>query len=693
MKTTELLVLSLTLLSVGSISALAGIETKTIGTNTKTEDQTKDSRAQVDRVYFVGAETIAKALDKTIAGVTVKAVDKDRIVIVAKGNDQFGSISEMRRRIALIDLPQPKIGLHIWAFQMSAKGDDRVRNASELLSESIYDVDQQIISSFDRAWEYIHCLFEEDGIRRHDKMENLIFDRALYEYVTSGENCDNEKAYCLEYLVSENAYPSMAKLLLALTFLPNPIDHIEPLLSKMEDWSKDTVESYHECEDCGANKSQQGYNEWRNTLEFSHFKRALNRLYGKNRHRLLQVAVADFLFYYKWSDVHPKMDEFDPRNFSRSADQLTALFSPVFEGFMRDLHEYIEKIEDHPCWQSAKCKLDGDKCKRDGDKRSKKGLQSSGVVQVATLSGTPTTLRAEGVNYYDVYKPLDLATILRNKNTQDEVLSSHLGGIPGQVSSLLAGAMSVEPTIVEVTRGVRLAVTPSALPKGSAAELLVKLEVGEGGTKPKTVSGEGTVKALDRVARHTIDTKVRVEVLRLFEVSTFLNHVTLPVPDKPVRIIGDVWHAMFASVPGLNRLFVTRGRPEEVSHKSLIMVQAVIVPTALDLGWSLEWSPEDRPDEKDKKNNDLGDQRHENGRASKESGKETLYYKQKRFHEYMRRCLALPEEIRGMEEPFKGGCETLTYDIIPDYSPPKHKRDTSSRHVEQDQRVAGHLHK
>ncbi len=191
---------------------------------------------------------------------------------------------------------------------------------------------------------------------------------------------------------------------------------------------------------------------------------------------------------------------------------------------------------------------------------------------MAALSGTQAKAEGRGVSYFDVTQPPDLATLLSNKNTQAEALSIHLGGIPAQALSFLAGAMSVQPTIVEVSRGVRLAITPTALATGSAAELVVDLEVGEGDAKPKQVGAEGTVDALDRITKHTVQTKVRVEALRLFEVSTFSNHVTRPIPDKPWPVVGTAWHAFFAPIPGLNRLFLSRRKPETVSHRSLVMV-------------------------------------------------------------------------------------------------------------------------
>lgn len=598
------------------------------------EDPKAVTGIRVQSVYHVDAKSIASALNNSIENINVKSVGSNLLVIIEKSGRHIRSIDDIRRHIALLDMPRPMVGLQIWAFQLSAKDDDNVRKASILLSEIINELDQQIVSAFDRGWAYIRNLFVKDGKerKRSDWTASIsVFNPIMYDYLTQDVSCDEGDTYCLRYLVSENAYPSMAKMLVALALLKKPEKHIRTLLCKMESSAQDSADSISKSQ----SRAQSAVDDTSDKLDppkFPHFSRALNRLYEGHRHRLLQAAVADFLFNYKWSSTYPK--KFSPYNYSRSADQLNSLFSPVFEGFLRDLREYVDGIESCPRWSRVKKKL--------GEERLlKTGLLNSGVIRVATLSGTEARVEAHGISYFDVARPLDLAGLRKNMNLQSEKFLTHLGGIPSHVLSLLASAVNVKPSVFEVTRGVKLTVLPQALRTGSAAELDVKLEVGEGDAAPQNVSAESTVMAIDRVAKHALDTKVRLETLRLFEVSTFLNHVTRPIPDRPVPIIGQLWHAVFGAIPGLNRLFVFRQSLETVYHQSVVWVQAVVVPTAIDLGWSLEFR-------RNRIRNDKGsDQWHK------------IIDIREEFHREMRRYLILPRELRGVKPKCSDNCNEL----------------------------------
>jgi hypothetical protein len=76
---------------------------------------------------------------------------------------------------------------------------------------------------------------------------------------------------------------------------------------------------------------------------------------------------------------------------------------------------------------------------------------------------------------------------------------------------------------------------------------------------------------------------VRVDSLKLFEVSTFSFDLMHPQPDGVVPVIGTVWQGVFGAVPGVGRLFTWHRPPEISANRSLIIVSALIVPTSMDL--------------------------------------------------------------------------------------------------------------
>ena len=103
---------------------------------------------------------------------------------------------------------------------------------------------------------------------------------------------------------------------------------------------------------------------------------------------------------------------------------------------------------------------------------------------------------------------------------------------------------------------------------------------------PTLYSDHGATQGTDpssRVAKHNVSTRVRVESIKLFEVSSFsalierprTNIPLLPIPFVEVPIVGDL---LSLPIPGA-----------KVYHRSTAIVSAVIVPTAADLAFGLEF--------------------------------------------------------------------------------------------------------
>ena len=572
--------------------------------------------AEVVRIFHQNAELIVQALKGTIEGVNLSHLGKDLLLVYGERDSEKEKRREVRRRIALLDLPQPKMSLQVWAFQLTHRDNNKVNKALNLLRSIPHDFDKEIGDAFERAWQRIIGLFDPET-------EMEVLDQVLYRYLNISTECKNKEVYCLEYGVAENAYPSMANMLVALALTRKPQRHIDAIL-----------------EDMRSSSNHSGNSRCLGTiprLDFRHFEHALNLLYGQTRRHLLKAALADFLFFYKWNIDHP--DRLDVYGFSRSAEQLNTLFSPVFEAYMRDLDLFVAQFNDHPCWNLANSVLPEKK----EDKETIMGLRYLGAIKVATVSGTQAKASANSVSHFDVTQPPDMATILSEKDTQLAALSTHIGGPLGQALSFLAAAASMQPTIVEISQGITLGVNPKALVNGTAAELDVSLTVSQDDLKRKVAGAEDTIPALDRVSKHEVETKVRVEAQRLFEISTFSNDVTMPRPDKPSWGLGACWHSVFGRTPFMNRFFLRRRQPETVSQSSLVMVQAAVVPTALDLAWSLRFKREDTNCEE---------------KAAEE------FKKFHKFHLLMRQCLVLPPRYRMLNPTFSKGCANLTYEDV-----------------------------
>jgi hypothetical protein len=173
----------------------------------------------------------------------------------------------------------------------------------------------------------------------------------------------------------------------------------------------------------------------------------------------------------------------------------------------------------------------------------------------------------------------------------------------------LANMLSPPAITAQLTRGVTLAVVPTSLDTASGAELNVSLLVNEPDGAPLSVNSAAAIQdTLDRVAMHSVTDTVRVQSLKLFDLSTLSIEIThpltptcFPVADNqpgrafsyfaavPLSVPCAVWRSVFGSLPIAGRLFEWPRSPITVDNRSVAIVRAVVVPTAMDLGEALNY--------------------------------------------------------------------------------------------------------
>jgi hypothetical protein len=69
--------------------------------------------------------------------------------------------------------------------------------------------------------------------------------------------------------------------------------------------------------------------------------------------------------------------------------------------------------------------------------------------------------------------------------------------------------------------------------------------------------------------------------------NTLSMDLTHPETSIPVPIVGWAWEAVFGGVPGMRDVLVIPRTPKTVQNRSVAVVRAVVVPTAMDLGLSM----------------------------------------------------------------------------------------------------------
>lgn len=306
--------------------------------------------------------------------------------------------------------------------------------------------------------------------------------------------------------------------------------------------------------------------------------------YGTTHIGLLRAAVADFLFNYKMSQEFPQ--EFDPYNLQHSAQELNAELNPLVVAFNQDVAAYSRHLSD---------KLD---MGPGGIWRNHNAFLSDGIITVRGIGGIQSTVDTTTQNFFDATQAQSLSAILNTFAGQGgtasgstasptaSVLSALQAGTLNPTTAIAALAAIVPPaTKAQIGRQMSFYVTPHTLPGASSAELDVQLTVGDSADPTLYQAGNatGAIDTLSRVAIHNVTTRVRVESVKLFELSSFSALVQRPRAKFPLV-------PPFVELPLIGSLVSIPLPGAKEYHRSTAIVSAVIVPTAADLAYGIDFA-------------------------------------------------------------------------------------------------------
>jgi hypothetical protein len=299
---------------------------------------------------------------------------------------------------------------------------------------------------------------------------------------------------------------------------------------------------------------------------------------------LLRSSVADFLFNYKMAIQYPL--QFGTYSLTHSAQELNALFNPLVVAFNQDVAAFtrylMDSLQEESPNQNHWYQL----------WRHNQSFLSDGLVTVRGISGVDSTVNTTTQSYFDATQAVSLNQFLQNlgisssSGTPDSELSSAL---TRQWAAKLITALTPTPTTARVGKMLNLDITPHALAGASSAELAITLTVADDSSPSLYSSGTGAAAGnndlLSHVATHNVTSRVRVESIKLFDISSFSAMVQRPRSKFPLL-------PPFVEIPFVGTLF---GVPLPVAreyHRSTAIVSAIIVPTAADLAYGIVFSPD-----------------------------------------------------------------------------------------------------
>lgn len=317
-----------------------------------------------------------------------------------------------------------------------------------------------------------------------------------------------------------------------------------------------------------------------------------------------RAAIADFLFNYKMSQQYPH--DFDPYFLTLSAQNLDSTLAPFIDEFNRDITAYQQFLREQIGYCGNPKSEHQDACLFGnwfGEPAAT--FINDGLISVRTLSRAEATVSAQTQNFLsDTEAPTlaDFLSSLSGGSTGGKPSSGKGGGAKAAGAAGAAEALQgLEPlpvqlglkaltmaqsSQVQIGKSLFLDVKPHSLPGASSAEIEVTMKADDTAPPVKWVAGQSksTDANVSRVAAHDTTTSVRVDSIKLFEISSFSAELEksrsripiLPVPFLEVPYIGSI-------------LGIPRAGAKEF-HSSTAVLSAIVVPTASDLAFGLTFT-------------------------------------------------------------------------------------------------------
>lgn len=561
----------------------------------------------------------------------------DLLLILPPQPGQPNNTASISRIIALLDEPRPTISLQVWSYLISsdtkAKPDDTralrdaandVSDAYEEFWRAVQDADGHIQKQLAAG---VAAAMNVWGAERPSKAaqasnDKAFFDRTFAEYLTGRFSaCIQRDNYCLGFADALNFGSS------ADTHTVATLERFVVLMAAVSDANaKGMIDTaVGQMNDSNACDSRVD----RTHLCFKYLKPALEALAEPRNLRRFRVALLDFLFWYKFANEYP--NDFDPYHLQRSAQTLDGFLNDLMTALNRDLDSYIHESLRQKALEIASSNRFGPV-----------GLANYGEVQVGAISGDAAAVSGSVQNYFDITQPALLKDLVSSllggagggnggnsagnnggsgssgsgsSPTGSTTASSNGAGTSGGANAgkalasaaslltpwqtlalnALVAASSPAQLVAQVNSQTTLTVTPISLDTASAAELNIALQISNPTTTIDASKGSPSPfvrqDLADSVSNYTVNTKVRVDSLKLFQVSSLSMDLTHPQSSVPIPVVGWIYEAIFGTVPWMkDHILAIPREPKTVENRSVAVVRAVVVPTAMDLGLGMPFN-------------------------------------------------------------------------------------------------------
>jgi hypothetical protein len=509
-------------------------------------------------------------------------------------------LQDARRMLALVDQPRPQLSLDAWSIQVSSTRGQDMQEVAPKIQSIAEQYNEVIASSSARGWGYLTGLLQTPNYANYvdpDFANYLTFttysnDICCETTSVQDEYRNGRPGYSLGYAsLFKPLRTNLVYWLVALAAGRKPLESANSLLDVMEGGPNKATTGDCQRRDKEAYPSDPAVGP--EYLQLECVREVLKtRLFALRSPSLgiFRAAIADFLFHYKMSNEYPH--EFEPFLFAKSAALLDSQLSPVADAFTSDLEVFQNKIDlliaNLPAFTQKHVTY-----------------AASGIVTVKVVAGNPASVQTQTQNYFDATPPTtlgDYAAAIKSIGTPSSttgklslpnLLTSNMTANEAVASLAAIQALSSTPTKARIGKGLTLSATAYSLSGAAGAEMDISVESNENGAELVTAStvsnpASQVVQSDDlasRVSDHKVSSRVRVNSLKFFELSTMQSVLARGrAPWMPV----DPW----LEIPVLNYLVRVPRKPDLSFHRSFIFINALIVPTAIDLGNGVPYVPD-----------------------------------------------------------------------------------------------------
>lgn len=565
-------------------------------------------------VYYTDPTLLKEVLDKVgVPCGSIVGVDTSPPALKVLGSSNKDNFSESsapintyRRRIADLDRPLERVNMEMWGIQISSADSSRLasvmdqvnseinhtRKAMELAYHGltslargivVADASEQVLVEY--AFPQLSTHTGPTGNQRISLPDVLarinLACKAIPQSHHFAENCNalgqqgkprsqidvyNKAANNLCNLFADQSNPSTADLFSRYNQFTGSLLPFRRPFQRFQEVAlhqRYPLTSQYKCNDGNIGDDRKGevIDEW-----------------GRR-----QTAVLDFLKQYNNSQSKP--DGFNPVLLTASASQLDGLLSPIADALNQDIEEFFIRPTLHRIKKIV------------GQYRNVEYAEV-GRTTLAGLNGLLSTVSSTISTSFDEPTPLRLNSLIETAGKlQPDVdkLFPTLQNVPlsagNQINassavSLLAALSKEEVRWRSMSSGVTLKITPTVLRDRTAAQLHVDLIIADPATTNVSTSKDNPLRTLSRISNSTLQTKVRVNTMDLFALSSFNNQTTVNGRRWYVPLIGPIWEGIFGDIPVVGNLFSPLRPPINVQHQSIILTNTLIAPTAMGL---TEW--------------------------------------------------------------------------------------------------------